>query len=142
MSYRLDFEVDGDILLVHAAGDRDTDNPRVAAKEAWMQVARECQHAALSLVLINSSVAGHYSTQDAYEIMSSLEEYGVEKTWKIAYVNNDPFCHDDLIFMMTVADLAGFAVKVFATEGDARTWLSGRWSFIPSEYYDCSETPK
>ena len=76
MTYRLDFQVDGDILLVHAEGDRDTDNPRIAAKEAWTQVARECQGAALSSVMIISNVAGRYSTQDAYEIMSTLDQYG------------------------------------------------------------------
>lgn len=123
MTYCLDFQVEGDVLFVQAAGDRDSDNPMVAARQAWTQVARKCREEGLSLVLINSSVTGHYSTQDAYEIMSTLDQYGVEKTWTIAYVNDDPFCRDDLMFMMTAAELSGFAVKVFATEDEARTWL-------------------
>lgn len=140
MTYKLNFQLDGEILLVHAAGDRDADNPRLAAKEAWTQVARECREEELSLILIISCVAGHYSTQDAYEIMSTLDQYGVAKTWKIAYVNDDPFCHDDLMFMMTAAELAGFRVKVFATEDEAKKWLGEGQRLIPSECSDCSES--
>lgn len=127
MTYSLDFQADGDVLLVHAGGDRDTDNPWVAAKDAWTRVAHECQNRALSLVLIISNVTGHYSTQDAYEIMTALDQYGIAKAWKIAYVNDDPWCHEDLMFMMTAADLAGFSVRVFAAEDEARTWLARKW---------------
>lgn len=124
MSYQLDFEVDGEILRVHATGDRDTDSPRLAAKEAWRRVSEKCGETGLSRVLIVSEVTGHYPTTDAYETMSTLDQHGVSHEWRIAYVNDDPRCREDLMFMMAVADLRGFSVRIFADEGEARKWLA------------------
>lgn len=126
MTYDLEFQVDGDILCVYASGDRDTDtdSPGAAARDAWTRLAKKCQDAGLSRVLIISRVTGRYPTLDTYETMSKLDQYGISRHWKIAYVNADPACREDLMFMMAVADNKGFSVRLFDSEARARKWLA------------------
>ncbi len=126
MSYSLEFQVDGDLLCVHATGDRDSDNPGAAAQEAWARIAQKCEETGLARVLIISRVTGRYPTLDTYETMSTLDQYGISRDWKIAYVNSDPDCRQDLMFMMAVADNRGFLVRLFGEEDEARKWLSRR----------------
>lgn len=123
MTYILTFQVDGDVLSVHATGDRDSDNPMTSAKDLWTHLALECQERGLSRVLLLSEITGRYPTYDCYEIMSRLDEFGVAKDWKIAYVNSDPQLHDDLSFMTALADHHGFTIRLFEEEDEARKWL-------------------
>ena len=111
--------MDGEILCVHAMGDRDSDNPGAAAQDAWTRVAGKCRERGLSRVLIISEVRGRYPTLDTNETMSTLDQYGIARDWKIAYVNSDPECREDLMFMMAVADNKGFLVRLFNEESAA-----------------------
>lgn len=124
MSYELQFEAQGQLLCVRARGNRDTENPGAAAREAWTKVAQKCDELALSCVLILSEVTGRYPTLDTYQTMSALDRYGISRDWKIAYVNDDPQCRQDLLFMTAVADKRGFLVRLFADEASARKWLT------------------
>lgn len=124
MAYDLEYQVDGDILCVYATGDRDTDSPGAAAQDAWTRIAQQCGETGLSRVLIISHVTGRYPTLDTYETMSTLDRYGISRHWKIAYVNADPTCREDLMFMMAVADNKGFSVRLFDDEARARKWLA------------------
>lgn len=124
MSYDLDFHVDGDILCVHATGDRDKDNPGEAARDAWARVAQKCRETGHTRVLIISEVTGRYPIRDTYETMSTLDRHGISKDWKIAYVNSDPECREDLMFMMAVADNKEYMVRLFNDASRARKWLS------------------
>lgn len=123
MTYYLDFQVDGDILRIDAKGDRSLESPASSAKDAWMRVAQKCRETGLSKVLIVSEVKGRYPVHDIYQVMPKLTDYGISKDWKIAYVNDDRQCREDLVLMMTVADNRGYRVRVFDDEADARKWL-------------------
>lgn len=126
MAYQLEFEVEGDVLCVRATGDREADSPARSAQDAWSRVAQKCRETGLARVLILSKVTGRYPTLDTYETMSTLDQYGVSKDWKIAYVNSDPECRQDLMFMMAVADNRGYLVRLFGDEDEARKWLTRR----------------
>lgn len=124
MAYALEFEVEGELLVVHASGDRDTDSPGAAARDAWARVAHQCEQTGRTRVLILSQVTGRYPTLDTYETMSTLDQYGISRDWKIAYVNQDPNCREDLMFMMAVADNKGYSVRLFDDQMRARKWLA------------------
>lgn len=123
MAYIIAFQVDGDVLSVHATGDRDSDNPMAAASDLWRHIALECKERGLSRVLLLSEITGRYPTCACYETMSRLDEFGVSRAWTIAYVNSDPQLRDDLNFMTALADLHGFSISLFEEEGEARKWL-------------------
>lgn len=123
MAYILTFQADESVLCVRATGDRSSASPMAAAKDLWTQIALECEERALSRVLLLSEISGRLPTYDCYEAMSKLDEYGVSRTWKIAYVNSDPQRRDDLMFMTVLANHYGFSLKLFEREAEARDWL-------------------
>jgi hypothetical protein len=74
-------------------------------------------------LLIVSHAIGDYPTLNALQINSSLAEYGVHRSWKIAFVNLDKKSFEQIKFSETVAVNRGFWVSIFDNEGDARNWL-------------------
>lgn len=125
MAYILEFRVDGNVLCVHATGDRSSENPLAAAKDLWVQVALECEETGISRVLLLSEINGRFPTCACYETISSLDECGVSRAWKIAYVNDDERWRGDLMFMAALAAYQGFFVQLFESEAEARKWLIG-----------------
>lgn len=60
---------------------------------------------------------------DAYEINSTLAAAGVQRHWKIGFVNLDKASFEDVKFGETVAANRGFNIGVFNKEDVARKWL-------------------
>ena len=124
MAYKLNFLEEDGVLVVEISGERPKDNLTRSAKEAWCEVARVARHKNLKRILVISSATGDYPTMDAYKINSTLDECGVQRGWKIAFVNLDPNSFQDIKFAETVAVNRGFDVGVFNNQDKARKWLS------------------
>ncbi len=60
---------------------------------------------------------------DAYQLNSVLDECGVRRAWKIAYVVLDKDSYEVLKFSETVAVNRGFIGRVFQDEVKAFNWL-------------------
>lgn len=123
MSYDLQFEVTDNMLVVEIRGDRAAGDLSSNAKSAWSRIAAVCDENRQSRILVISHATGRYRTYNAYEINSTLDECGIRKSWKIAFVNLDKESYQDIEFGETVAVNRGFQLKVFPTEAAARAWL-------------------
>ncbi|MGH8371751.1 MAG: hypothetical protein ACRETO_03355 [Gammaproteobacteria bacterium] len=123
MSYELQFDVIDKILRVEIRGNRTAGDLSGNAIAAWSKVATVCNENKLSRILVVSHATGKYPSLNAYEINSVLEECGIERSWKIAFVNLDMESYQDIEFGEIVAVNRGFQVKVFPTEDAARAWL-------------------
>ena len=126
MAYSLDFQLKSEFLRVEISGDRTEGDLVTGARAAWTKVAATCRENNLSRILLVSSATGTYNTADGYDINSTLEECGVEKTWKIAFVNLDADSYHDIQFGETVAVNRGYWLRLFSTENDAMAWLLDR----------------
>lgn len=123
MPYNLKFEVAGDLLIVEIRGNRAEGDLSSDAKFAWSRIAAVCEENRLSRILVISHATGKYRSYNAYEINSTLDECGIRKSWKIAFVNLDKDSYQDIEFGETVAVNRGFELKVFPSEAAARAWL-------------------
>ena len=123
MSYDINFAVEGEILRVEIHGNRADGDLRDNAKAAWSEAAMVCRQNNLSRILVVSHATGKYPTYSAYEINSTLEECGIQRSWRIAFVNLDKNSFQDIKFGETVAENRGFNLKVFSSEDAARAWL-------------------
>lgn len=125
MAYVLNFQNENGILLVSISGKREKQELVMSAQEVWRKIARFNQANEYRRLLVVSSATGNYPVLDAYLINSKLEECGVQRGWKIAFVNLDQASFPDVKFAETVAVNRGFNLGVFDNEPDARVWLMG-----------------
>ncbi len=123
MTYKLDFTVEGNVLKVEIFGERPKDKLNQASEEAWKEIVEVTREKSIDKLLIISHATGDYPTLNAYQINSALAEYGVQKGWKIAFVNLDKKSFEQVKFSETVAVNRGFWVGIFDNEDDARSWL-------------------
>ncbi len=123
MSYDVTTQPDGKRLRVQVEGDRSRGDLVAEATRAWRKIAADCADAGCNQILVVTAATGSFPTLDAYIINSILNEYGVQRTWSIAFVSLDTESYRDVEFAETVIVNRGFDAKVFRTEGEALDWL-------------------
>lgn len=123
MAYKLNFQDENGILLVLISGEREKEELVNRAKETWRKIARMGNEKGYGKLLIVSSATGSYPVLDAFLINSSLDECGVQRVWKIAFVNLDQASFPDVKFAEMIAVNRGFDLAVFDSEESARRWL-------------------
>ncbi len=123
MAYELNFQDQEWGLLVTITGTREQDVLVSHARDAWRIVAEEANKRQAEKILVLSSATGKYPALDAFLINSKLDDYGIERLWKIAFVNLDQESYENVKFSEVVALNRGFNVGVFNDEGEAREWL-------------------
>jgi hypothetical protein len=123
VSYRLSFQVEAELLRVEVWGDRGEGDLVADARGVWTSVATVCGERDLSRILLISHATGDYPIGNGYRINSTLQECGVQRSWRVAFVNLDRRSFRDVKFGETVARNRGFSVKVFSNEDEARAWL-------------------
>jgi hypothetical protein len=123
VAYDLSFHDEDGMILVSISGKREKEELVSSARQAWREIARVGYEKEIEKLLIVSSATGNYPALDAFLINSRLDEYGVQRFWKIAFVNLDQTSYPDVKFAETVAVNRGFNLGVFSNEADARRWL-------------------
>ena len=123
MSYNLKLDIEDRLLRVQIEGDRTEGDLVGNAKAAWTEIAGICSNSNLDRILVVSHASGKYPPFDAFKINSTLAECGVQRSWRIAFVNLDKNSYEEIEFGETIAVNRGFAVKIFPNEEAARTWL-------------------
>lgn len=124
MGYKIDYQDDAEVLRVEITGVRSNDDLTSCEKKAWREVAKIAREKNLAKILVISNATGRYPTWDAYQINSSLEECGIQREWKIAFVNLDQDSFQEVKFAETVAVNRGFNVSVFNKQENALKWIS------------------
>jgi hypothetical protein len=125
VAYKLNFQDEDGVLLVEISGEREKKELTSSAMEAWREISRVTSKKKLVKLLVISSATGKYPALDAFLINSSLDECGVHRGWKIAFVNLDKASFQDVKFAETVAVNRGFNIGVFSNVDNARKWLLG-----------------
>ena len=123
MAYVLKFQDIGKVLFVEISGEREKEELIKSAMEVWREIARVTQEMQVVKILVVSSATGSYPALDAFLINSKLDECGVKRNWKIAFVNLDQNSFPDVKFAETVAVNRGFNLGVFKNESHAKKWL-------------------
>jgi len=124
--YELHFSIEPGLLRVEIFGERPQDKVQLqkASHEGWREIARVAAEEKRDRLLVVSHARGKYPTVKAYEINSTLAECGVQRGWKIAFVNLDADSFQEVKFAETVAVNRGFDVSIFRSEDAARDWLN------------------
>ena len=82
-----------------------------------------CREKRINKVLLVLDLSGRLSAVDAYEIVSSSEQYGWSREIKLAFVDLNSESLEDSYFTETVAVNRAFPMRVFDNEEDALHWL-------------------
>ncbi|MEJ2492401.1 MAG: hypothetical protein P8Y84_12430 [Desulfuromonadales bacterium] len=123
MAYKIYFQEEDDLLRVEISGDREKAKLITNAREAWREIANVNREKKNFKVLIVSRATGKYPIFDALMINQSLAEYGVQRDWKIAFVNLDQASFSEVKVAEMIAVNRGFNLGVFPNEETARKWL-------------------
>lgn len=123
MAYRLNFHYEDTLLVIEISGKREISELTSHAKAAWRKIATVSQAKQCKNLLVISNASGKYPALEALLINSSLDQCGVQRAWKIAFVNLDRDSFQDVKFAETVAVNRGFNLGVFRSEDVARHWL-------------------
>lgn len=123
VAYEISYQAEDWGLLVEITGVRERQVLVPNARDAWREIAEKAREIEAKKVLVLSSAVGKYPVLDAFLINSKLDECGVERGWKIAFVNLDQTSFDEVKFAELVALNRGFVVNIFKDEEQARKWL-------------------
>lgn len=124
MPYALTFQERDGYLRVEGRGDRATEDPARSGRVVVDRVLRKCRESGYTRIMLVSHLTGHYPPFANFQVVSALEELGVPKAWKMAYVNLDPKSRQALQFSETMAARKGFQARVFDNEQEAHDWLN------------------
>ncbi|TVT54508.1 MAG: hypothetical protein FHK82_09935 [Sedimenticola thiotaurini] len=125
MAYKLIFEEEGNYLTVTVEGSRTHADPVKSGQMVVDKVFEKCKASGHTRVMLVSHLTGNYPPFANYQVVSSLEQVGVPKEWRLAYVNLDQASHTAIMFSETLAVKKGFQARVFENEQEARDWLNG-----------------
>lgn len=119
MRNRLSITFEGDHIRVLADGDKDMD----FAESLWSQVARLCEQEHCYKVLGVARSSTPLEALDAYEYARLYRKIGIDKRYRVAWVELEPHASDIASFIDTVLSDRGYSDRVFSTEEEARGWL-------------------
>jgi hypothetical protein len=116
---RLSITFEGDHIRVLADGDKDMD----FAESLWSQVALLCEQEHCYKVLGVARSSTPLEALDAYEYARLYRKIGIDKRYRVAWVELEPHACDIASFIDTVLSDRGYSDRVFSTEEEARGWL-------------------
>ena len=123
MAYKVHFEQEKDILKVEISGEREKEKLINDASEVWREIAKVNREKGLMKILVLSSATGKYPIFDALMINQNLAAFGVQRKWKIAFVNLDQVSFPEVKVAEMIAINRGFNIRIFPEENNARSWL-------------------
>ena len=121
MKNKLTISFEGDHVLVLAEGDKDME----FAEDLWTQVSDLCRTENCFNVLAISRSSRTLEALDAYEYTRLYRRLGIDKRYRIAWVELEPHATDIASFIDTILSDHGFGDRFFQSEEEAREWLLG-----------------
>lgn len=123
MAYDLKLEAKPGYLRVVISGTRQAGQEVSAGQDAWRQLGAYCLPRQITRVLIVSQLEGPLPTLAAFQLGSSGETFGWDRSIHVAFVDRNLASQDSNLFAETVAVNRGYRLKVFSEETEATTWL-------------------
>ena len=121
MKNKLTISFEGDHVLVLAEGDKDME----FAEDLWTQVSDLCRAENCFNVLAISRSSRTLEALDAYEYTRLYRKLGIDRRYRIAWVELEPHATDMASFIDTILSDCGFGDRFFLSEAEAREWLLG-----------------
>ncbi len=119
MPYTLEIDNRPDYLRVVVNG-RET---LADSKQGWRKILETCRQHGMGKVLVIENLDETLSIGETYELVRYIEDLGLAKDIRVAFVDRKPMQYAINKFAETVANNRGFCGKVFFTEQSAETWL-------------------
>lgn len=125
MSIEVAIEVLGDHVAVRMTGhwpslDREL---LVLALEHWSRVTQLCLERGIRRVLNVSDVAGSGSSTAALRVYSNPEDFGWDRSIRMAIVRPDVRARQIIGMAVEVSKRKGWPFELFASEEDGLAWL-------------------
>ena len=123
MPYDATIHTFDDYIRADVTGTRIPGQAVADADVVGEELVRLCRETGIKKVLLVIELTGRLSSVDAYEIVSSSEEYGWSREFKLAFVNLNADSLEDSYFTETVAVNRAYSMNVFDNEDEAKDWL-------------------
>ena len=123
MPYDATIHTFDDYIRADVTGTRIPGQAVADADVVGEELVRLCRETGIKKVLLVIELTGRLSSVDAYEIVSSSEEYGWSREFKLAFVNLNAESLEDSYFTETVAVNRAYSMNVFDNEEEAKDWL-------------------
>jgi hypothetical protein len=118
---KLTITFEDDHILVLADGDKDMD----FVKKLWSEVSELCEKTNCFNVLGVARSSTTLEALDAYDYARLYRKLGIDKRYRIAWVELEPHAADIASFIDTVLSDRGYSDRIFPTEAQAKEWLLG-----------------
>jgi hypothetical protein len=123
MPYDATIETLENHIRAYVTGTRVPGQAVTDADVVGEELVKLCRETDINKVLLVIDLAGRLSAIDAYEIVSSSEQYGWSRKIKLAFVDLNAESLEDSYFTETVAVNRAFPMSVFDNEEEALDWL-------------------
>jgi len=110
-------------VRAHVTGARVPGQAVADADIVGEELVTLCREKGINKILLVIELAGRLSAIDAYEIVSSSEQYGWSREFKLAFVDLNAESLEDSYFTETVAVNRAYSMSVFDDEEEAKVWL-------------------
>lgn len=114
---RVTFE--GDHVKVISNGEKNIE----VATRIWTEVVKVCEKHDCYRVLGIADTTVPMDIMDAYDHGKLLDELGLKKKYRIAWVEKNPVAFNSVYFIETVLINRSFTVRLFDDPADAKSWL-------------------
>jgi len=126
MPYDAEIRTFEDYIRAQVTGTRLPGRAVADADVVGEKIVELCRETGIRNVLVVLDLAGRLSAIDAYEMVSSAEQYGWSRDFRLAFVDLNAESLQDVYFTETVAVNRAFSVSVFDNEEEAKNWLLGQ----------------
>lgn len=123
MSYDAEYQVLDNHIRIEVSGRR---TPGLVAADSAAVMRRTIElfnETGITNCLCILRLEGPLSALDAFEIVTTSEDIGWQRNYRVAFVELNAEALEDTRFTEIVAGNRAFPVRVFDNEADAREWL-------------------
>ena len=112
---------EGDHVLVYADGEKNYE----VIEQIWSRVSRVCEKHQCFDVLGIANSSKPIEAMEGYEIPAVFREYGIDRRYRIAWVELNPDGVDVIELTADILANRDLPGRLFATVDEARRWLLG-----------------
>ena len=123
MSYDARYQVLDDYVRIDVAGQRTPGDVAADSAEVIRHTIELFEEHGLTKCLCVLRLEGPLSALDAFEIVTTSEDMGWQRNYRVAFVELNADALEDTRFTEIVAGNRAYPVRVFETETEAMEWL-------------------
>ncbi len=120
--YEVYFTEESSFTKVIVNGERKSQQD-IDGAMAWFKIAQYCDDNETKKLLIISKLTGSISRMSSYDVSRSLEQFGVKKHIKIAFIDTLTESFNANSFSVKFTKKNGYDIELFDDENAAISWL-------------------